>query len=153
MNILLPVDGSECSNKTLTWVAKTFDKGHADYYLLHVIPIIPDIVTVDYDIVHANEILEKAKTQLEVAGCPVIDTHYVLGDAATQICQYATVHAIDQVVIGSHGRSGIAKLLLGSTSEAVLEHCPKNVIVYRNVPQKAAQALSGPDQPEPIVFS
>jgi nucleotide-binding universal stress UspA family protein len=137
MKLLLPVDGSECSNQSMEWAASTFDKQTTEYFLLYVIPIIPDLVTVEYDVVEANSILRKARIFLEEKGCKVINADYQLGSVTDQICRCADLMEIDQVIIGSHGRSGLAKFLLGSTAEAVLEHCHKPAIVYRSLEQKA----------------
>jgi nucleotide-binding universal stress UspA family protein len=138
--MLLPVDGSECSEKTLYWVSETFDKRNAEYYLLFVIPVLPDLNTVEYDIMDATTMLKRAKAEMERSGCNVVRAEYVLGDVVDQICRYAEEIDADQVVLGSHGRSGLAKLLLGSVSIRVLEHCPCNVTIYRNVEKKAAAA-------------
>lgn len=140
MKMLLPVDGSECSDQTLRWIAETFDKRNAEYYLLFVIPVLPDLNTVEYDIMDATTMLKWAKTELERNGCNVARAEYVLGDVVDQICHYAEEIQADQIVLGSHGRTGLAKLLLGSVSTRVLEHCSCNVIIYRNVERKTVQS-------------
>lgn len=144
MKVLLPVDGSDCANKTMDWAAATFDKITTEYYLLHVIPILPDLATIEYDVVTANIILQKARTTLQAKGCQVIDADYLLGGVADQVCRYVDLMDIDQVVVGSHGRTGFAKLLMGSNGEAILEHCHKPVIVYRNVERKPVQPKAEP---------
>lgn len=142
MRVLLPIDGSECSEKTLNWVAETFDREHAEYYLLFVIPVLPDLNTVEYDIMDATAMLRQAKTTLEERGCRVVRAEYALGDIVDQICHFAEEVKADQIVIGSHGRSGLAKLLLGSVSIRMLERCPCNVTIYRNVEKKEATPVS-----------
>jgi nucleotide-binding universal stress UspA family protein len=133
MKLLLPVDGSECSIKTLEWATKVFNTKTTEYYLLSAIPVLPDLNTVEYQIVDTLALLKKARFELELKGCKVIKAEYILGDPVNQICQYADEMAIDHVVIGSHVRTGLSKLLMGSTSEAVLEHCKCPVVVYRPV--------------------
>jgi nucleotide-binding universal stress UspA family protein len=133
MKVLLPIDGSDCSNQTIQWAAETFGKSTARYYLLFVIPVLPDLNTVEFDIVEASSLLRRAKTTLEEAGCTVERAEYVLGDTVDQICRYADMIDADQIVLGSHGRSGLAKLLMGSTSIKVLEHSHRPVTVHRNV--------------------
>lgn len=140
MRTLLPVDGSECSEKTLRWVMETFDKRNTEYYLLFVIPVLPDLNTVEYDIMDATTMLKRLKAEMERSGCNVARAEYVLGDIVDQICRYADEIEANQIVIGSHGRTGLSKLLLGSVSIRVLERCPCNVTVYRNVDQKAVQS-------------
>jgi universal stress protein A len=48
------------------------------------------------------------------------------GDPARQILRYAAVHPIDLIVVGTHGRTGVSRLLLGSVAERVLRgaRCP-----------------------------
>jgi nucleotide-binding universal stress UspA family protein len=140
MRMLLPIDGSDCSDQTLRWIAETFDKRNTEYYLLFVIPVLPDLNTVEYDIMDATTMLRAAKTEMERNGCNVIRSEYVLGDIVDQICRYAEEIQADQIVLGSHGRTGLAKLLLGSVSTRVLEHCPCNVMIYRSVEKKNAQS-------------
>lgn len=133
MKILLPIDGSDCANHTLEWAAITFDKQNAQYFLLFVIPVLPDLNTVEFDIVEANAMLRKARNLLENKGCMVVSADYALGDTVDQICRYADEIEADQIVIGSHGRTGLAKLIMGSTSIRVLEHSHRPVTLHRNV--------------------
>jgi nucleotide-binding universal stress UspA family protein len=147
MRILLPIDGSDCAANTLFWAAATFDKRQAEYYLLFVIPVLPDLNTVEYDIADATAMLKKAKTELEQMGCNVISAEYLLGDTVDQICRYADEIDADQIVIGTHGRTGLARLLMGSTSAKVLEHCHRSVTVHRNVERKPAYSVHTESQP------
>lgn len=52
------------------------------------------------------------------------------GHAAETICAYAVDNAVDLIVIGSHGRSGLARLLMGSISQQVATHatCPVTIV-------------------------
>lgn len=139
MKILLPIDGSDCSNETLAWAAETFDKRDTVYHLLFVIPVQPDLSAVDFDVVEATAMLRRSRLLLESQGCYVERAEYILGDVVTQICQYAESIGADQIVLGSHGRTGLSKLLLGSTSIKVMEksHCP--ITIHRNITPSALQ--------------
>ncbi len=53
------------------------------------------------------------------------------GHAATEICSYAEANEADMIVIGSHGRSGVKRLLLGSVSHAVANSAPCSVTIVR----------------------
>lgn len=139
MRVLLPVDGSDCAEQTLNWVMSTFDKRQSEYYLLFVIPVLPDLNTVEYDIMDATTMLKRLKSDLERNGCQVARAEYVLGDVVDQICKYAENIQADQIVIGSHGRTGLSKLLLGSVSIRVLEHCPCTVTIHRNMEHNELQ--------------
>lgn len=52
------------------------------------------------------------------------------GHAAEEICRYAIDHAVDLIVMGSLGRSGFKRMLLGSISNAVANHahCPVTIV-------------------------
>jgi len=134
MKILLPIDGSDCSQKTLHWAAEMF-KGRSDieFHLLQVISVTPDTITVEYDVTDATKTLNSAKRTLEDLGCRVGHISYALGDAVERICEYAEDSDIDQILIGSHGRTGLSKLLMGSVSVAVMERSKCPVTLYRNV--------------------
>ncbi len=141
MKILLPIDGSDCATNTLFWAAATFDKRQTEYYLLFVIPVLPDLNAVEYDIADTSAMLRKAQTELEQMGCNVVSAEYLLGDTVDQICHYADEIDADQIVIGTHGRTGLVRLLMGSTSARVLEHCRRSVTVHRNIEKKPAYSV------------
>jgi nucleotide-binding universal stress UspA family protein len=133
MKILLPVDGSECSLSTLQWASETFDKVKTEYYILYVIHSLPELPIEEHERLHATEVLKLSRQTLEENGCKVLKADYMSGDVPGQIDHYAEEMMIDQILIGSHGRSGLVKLVMGSVSSAVLEHAQKPVLVYRNV--------------------
>ena len=140
MKLLLPLDGSDCAHGTLEWAAKTFDPD-AEYYLLYVIPVLPDLNAMEFDIVDAMAVLKKARTELQRQGCTVANAEYVLGDTVAQICAFADEMDVDQVVIGTHGRTGLSRLLMGSVGTGVLERCKRPVVLFRNL-----QPVSNEDQ-------
>lgn len=53
------------------------------------------------------------------------------GHAADQICDYSAAHDVDTIVMGSHGRSGIKRVLLGSVSHSVVNRAPCAVTIIR----------------------
>lgn len=54
-----------------------------------------------------------------------------VGTPATEIVRTAREWAADVIVIGSHGRHGLERVLLGSVAEAVMRHAPCSVLVVR----------------------
>lgn len=139
MKILLPIDGSECSESTLRWVADIFNKQTSEYYLIFVMPIGTDFPVVESSLVEVTVMLQKAQSTLEEQGCRVIESEYLLGFPVDRICHYAETKDIELVVMGSHGRSGLSKMLMGSISEGVLEHCKRSVVVFKNLEVLAKQ--------------
>ena len=60
-----------------------------------------------------------------------IKTASEVGKSADQIIEYAETHGVDVIVIGSHGRSGISRVLLGSVAETVMRRASLPVTVVR----------------------
>jgi len=54
------------------------------------------------------------------------------GEAADAICRVADRLRVDVIIVGSHGRTGLGRLLLGSVSEHVVRHAPCPVLVVRD---------------------
>lgn len=78
----------------------------------------------------AEELLRDARERADSHGV-TIETDHVVGDVSRSIVEYAEEHDIDHVVIGSHGRTGTSRVLLGSVAEAVTRRSPVPVTVVR----------------------
>lgn len=66
-----------------------------------------------------------------------------MGDPAAEICRIAAEEKAGMIVLGTHGRTGMFRLLMGSVAESVLRHAPCPVLVYREAalpPQPVAAA-------------
>lgn len=80
----------------------------------------------------ANAAIKAAKAMFEQAGIHV-DTSVVEAHAAWRgVVQAAESMQADLIVMGSHGRSGLEKLVLGSVTQAVLSHTKLPVLVVRD---------------------
>jgi nucleotide-binding universal stress UspA family protein len=77
-----------------------------------------------------TDMLKDADASAAAAG---VRTSSVLleGDSIEMIVEYAGAHAVDLIVIGSHGRSGLQRLMLGSVAEGVLRHSSVPVLVTK----------------------
>lgn len=78
----------------------------------------------------AEEMFEQVREQASQAGVDV-ETHVEVGRPARTIEEFAEEHGLDHVVVGSHGRDGVARILLGSVSEKVVRRSPVPVTVVR----------------------
>ena len=75
------------------------------------------------------------RNQLEQVrpGNPNIPVHHVFleGDPAGEITRYAADAGIDVIVLGTHGRTGVDRLLMGSVAEKVMRDAPCSVLVVK----------------------
>ncbi|MBI1847845.1 MAG: universal stress protein [Candidatus Rokubacteria bacterium] len=67
-----------------------------------------------------------------------------LGDAADEIVRYARARGIDLIVLGTHGRTGLSRAILGSVAERVIRHAPCPVLA---VPARPAAMPGAPLAP------
>jgi nucleotide-binding universal stress UspA family protein len=149
-SILLPTDFSECGNYALpyaTALARTFG---SKIICVHVIEtMVPSVgysgMTEPLPIADISEQLEdSAERELpklaeceECAGLEVEEL-IVHGEAASEIVRVAKEHGVDLVVISSHGRTGLGRILFGSTAEAVVRHATCPVLVVKPPEEEAA---------------
>lgn len=146
--ILVPVDGSQAASAGLTEATKIAKSQGSELRLMHVVnDLIVDagygagIYTCD-----ALEVLRKAgRDTLEAAQMAArsegVKTNSVLresvgGPASDVILDEAKAWAADLVVMGTHGRRGLARLVLGSDAEAVVRACAVPVLLVHG-PTKA----------------
>lgn len=142
--VLVPMDHSAPAASALAFAFQTFPE--ADILVLHVTNPIEDTYFVGeeefysrYDVLEeesrdqAMGILNEARTIAQEAGRD-IDTELAIGQPAQAIIGYIEEQEISSVVIGSHGRSGVARLLLGSVAEKVVRRAPVPVTVVKESP-------------------
>jgi nucleotide-binding universal stress UspA family protein len=60
-----------------------------------------------------------------------LETESVVGRPSRSINEYAEEHDVDHIIIGSHGRTGVGRILLGSVAETVVRRAPCPVTVVR----------------------
>jgi universal stress protein A len=117
--ILAATDFSGPSRKALEAGVALAQHFGARFHVLHVVP-------------DASQ-LKKAKAQLEsftsepISGFEIVRAVSV-GPAAPEIVKYAQREKIDVIVLGTRGRSGLARVFMGSVAEAVLRDAPCQVL-------------------------
>ncbi len=138
--ILVPVDESDQSEAALEYALESHPE--ASVTVLHVIDP-RDLRTygglegwVDMDQLadqqqaHGERLVEDARERAADRGISV--TTEVLTDKPSRaIVEYAEENDIDHIVIGSHGRAGISRVLLGSVAETVARRSPVPVTIVR----------------------
>ena len=70
--------------------------------------------------------LQPVRQVLDAAGV-AYQHHVVVGHPADVICRFATEQGFDEIVMGSHGRTGLMKLLMGSVASEVSQRAPVKV--------------------------
>ena len=140
--ILLPTDFSECAARAVPVAADMARLLGARIICLHVVePVVPAVgwtpVAEPLPVADVSERLEASATRelpkiarsAECAGLDVEDvvTH---GEAASEIVRVARERRAGLIVISSHGRTGLGRILFGSTAESVVRHahCPVLVV-------------------------
>jgi len=63
-----------------------------------------------------------------------------MGDPAAEIVRIAGDEKAEMVVLGTHGRTGLSRLLMGSVAEAIVRKSPCPVLVYRETDEKLASS-------------
>lgn len=141
-HVLVPVDDSERSDAALEFALSTYPE--ATITTLHVIdPAEPrGAVALEagapemYDELRtrqeevADGILEEAADRADDHGVS-IETERMVGSVEHSIVEFADDRDVDHVVIGSHGRTGASRVLLGSVAETVARRASVPVTIVR----------------------
>jgi nucleotide-binding universal stress UspA family protein len=140
--ILLPTDFSGCANYALPYAAAIARAVEATVICVNVVePIVPAVgytgMAEAMPIAEMSEQMEEsAERELpDVMSCEELrglKVEEVIGhgDAAAEIVRVADEQNVDLIVISSHGRTGLGRIIFGSTAEAVVRHarCPVLVV-------------------------
>lgn len=154
--ILVPLDGSHRAAVALDHAETLTTLAHARLILVHVLPstamlvsetavatsdmgmptIDPFLSTTQFDAVE-NSLEKEAAKSLTEAAAPLIakslqvQTVILKGAPADAILSYARQEAVDLIVMSTHGRTGLFRLVFGSVAESVLHHAPCPVLLVR----------------------
>ena len=143
MKILIGVDDSACSRAAVDMVGKiAWPAGtkaivvsairpavlaYAEMY----VPVSPATEQILEDQTKAQEeLVARAERTLRDARLGT-EARVLMGDPREAIVDTAKAESVDLVVVGSHGRSGVTKLLMGSVASHVVTHAPCSVLVVK----------------------
>jgi nucleotide-binding universal stress UspA family protein len=148
--ILVPLDGSELSEKALAMAQTLASAADTSIHLMQVISLRPELdarrgsggesITVlemaqdaarrliEVQTVRGKEYLESRAVQLQNAGINVI-TVIREGAADENIVEYAKEQEIDLIVMSTHGRSGFKRFIVGSVTDRVIRAGETPVLV------------------------
>jgi nucleotide-binding universal stress UspA family protein len=140
--ILVPIDGSECSLNAAKYAIKVAKDENADLFCIHVVASVPygyasSPPAIDQ---YFKDIEEKAQSWfdkvrdmaknegiLELKTETFTDVKSVIGS----IIDYATSRDVDLIVIGTRGRTGLKRFLMGSVANGVVQHAHCPVLLVR----------------------
>jgi nucleotide-binding universal stress UspA family protein len=140
--ILMPTDFSASSERALEYAATLANSLGASVHLIHTLhdrgtslpAWHPDA---GYNArrrerhYRAEQARLTAIAQRLQATVPVVSAEVRTGDAASEIVKAAVDYGCDLVVMGTHGRTGLSHLVLGSVAEAVIRQAPCPVLAIR----------------------
>jgi nucleotide-binding universal stress UspA family protein len=131
--ILVPTDFSECSRKAEECAGSIAKVFKAEIFLLHVMELASYSVVTSwiqppcpFDLREGLvEMTRKQANKLKESGIEA-EGYCISGVPSIEILKAVEEYAIDLVVMGTHGRTGLAHILLGSTAERVIQRvqCP-----------------------------
>lgn len=138
MAVLVAYDGSQPAQKAVKYAVD--EMGDEEIILLRVIELASGSIEAGIDLVK-----EKLKQQREEGPAELSDeltrmlnesdvefrVETVAGKPAREIVSFAEEHDISQIVVGSHGRTGASRVLLGSVAQNVVRRAPTTVTVVR----------------------
>jgi universal stress protein A len=142
--ILVPTDFSDPSHDALTAAmgfasafGGTLDLVHVTLASAYILPPPIDVATMTFDVGKALEqataglAIEEARVRAAGLSC---ESSTLFGRPDTEIVERAITTRADLIVMGTHGRSGLAHALMGSVAEHVVRHSPCPILI---VPQRA----------------
>lgn len=143
--ILVPIDGSDTSQFGLQEAMRVAKLAHARIRLIHVIDELSFALTVDAYSYHAGELLdlmrkngaklvENAQNTVRAQGIEADTALYENLDRTVQqrVLDEAAAWKADLIVIGTHGRRGARRLVLGSSAEGILRGATVPVLLVRS---------------------
>lgn len=143
MKVLLAIDGSECSKHALDFVATRPWKSEDQFLVAHVVEPIPVDIGIAYvpsaysqtdgaNAEAAKELVKVASEQLQASlKDHKVESKVIFGLVKSELVELAKSWQADLIVMGSHGRKGINKFLLGSVAEEILKVAPCSVEIVK----------------------
>jgi universal stress protein A len=139
--ILVPMDFSACSAEAVKAAGDLAQRFDSNLVLLHVFEPILYMTPeghalllpgqLEFLLAENAKLLERACKDALAAGAPRVAARQGRGTAASEIVEVARTGAFDLIVIGTHGRTGLKHVLLGSVAERVIRQAPCPVLAVR----------------------
>ena len=141
--ILVPTDFSDFSRPAIDYGCAIAARFESELHLLHVVPdpalLIPEagMFSVEAMQAQSDDLAQRARSQLNELpggdwdnGKPII-REVRIGTIFLEIIDYARAADIDLIVIGTHGRSALMHVLMGSVAERIVRKSPCPVLTVK----------------------
>jgi nucleotide-binding universal stress UspA family protein len=156
-HLLVPIDFSECAARALELGLLLAERDRATLTLVHVSPLPPNLppdtlvtppgstarVRIDeYTMRGVRERLDAIAARLRDRGLIDVRTLAVAApsdDVADELLRVVAEVGVDAIVVGTHGRTGLSHLLLGSVAEKIIRRATIPVITIRSHTAAEAQ--------------
>lgn len=135
--ILVPTDGSDASKSALREAIALARDQDAGLHVLHVVelaalePVYGGDIAIESLEEAGERAVEESVAAAEEAGLQSIEGTSVRGVAHEEIVDYVDDRGMELVVVGTHGRTGLDRVLLGSVAEKVVRLSPVPVLTVR----------------------
>ncbi|MXV62840.1 universal stress protein [Natronorubrum sp. JWXQ-INN-674] len=138
MTVLVAYDGSAPAQKAVKRAFDTYPD--EEIVLLRVVEVGDSLTKASLNAVQEmlGDRRERTAEDLrtEIADLVTADTvdfqaETATGNPAKEVVEYAEEHDIDHIIVGSHGRKGVSRVLLGSVAEQIVRRAPVTVTVVR----------------------
>jgi len=133
--ILFPTDFSHASDAALEHAEALAKQRHGRLVIVHIEepPLAYGGGELYYGLPEpSSERIMKMLEDVRPSDPDLACTHRLtMGDPASEIVRLAEEEKADMIVLGTHGRTGMSRLLMGSVAEAVVRRAPCPVLVYR----------------------
>jgi len=137
--VLVPTDFSEFSRLAVTYACAMAERFGAQLHVLHVVPdpamLVPEAAVFSVESMQAQSdrlVTDAQKLLRQIPegsqGSQPVIRDVRVGAAFLEIIDYAKSQDIDLIVIGTHGRSGLSHILMGSVAERVVRAAPCPVL-------------------------
>lgn len=131
--VLVPTDGSPGAEAAVDHGIHMAAQNDATVHAVYVADVTDfgDLAEGDEDLVaQGYEVIEPVVTKAEEAGLEVVET-VLEGTPHERLLEYAEQEEIDAIAIGTHGKSGLSRVLLGSTAEEIVREATVPVLTVR----------------------
>jgi universal stress protein A len=157
--LMVAVDFSECSDDALKMGLAMLQQGHVStLHMIHVLdprdvidnPEKPAIQTEEEVVELAPRMLlarAAVLTPLNAADRSLLKAHARIGRTVPTLIQACVDYEADLLIVGTHARRGMQRLLLGSVAEALVREAPCPVLIAREPDYKDRTKTALPDQP------